>query len=127
MFDMYYTGKSLKEIAKELTRRGVKPSFADYWKTNSILRIVRNPIYLGRALACRYAYGVHVVLGVDRPQKTPVNQDDYEDGSRKSIDPIHRPRDEWFVRDEPHLLEYISDPIIRERAKKANDADAEKF
>lgn len=127
MFKMRYTGSSFKEIGHELTKRGVLPSFASFWHPTTIRYIVLNPIYLGRAVACRIALGVHVVLASGRPQKTPVNQSDYEDTDRKSIDPIHRPRADWFEREEPQLADYIADPVIRERADAAIEKAFENF
>jgi hypothetical protein len=108
-------------IAAELNNRSIAPIGADAWTINSVFRMLRNPLYLGRYIACRGTTGVHNKSAEKKPIPIEVNQMQLEEAGYLTVPVTKRPAEEWVNvkprEGEEHVV-LIDDPEVREVAEK---------
>ncbi len=106
-------------IAKELNTEGVPSPAGGKWNTNTIGKILRNPIYLGRGVANRFTSAVYHMRADDRPVALDI--DPSELCNRKRPVRKTRPASDWRYQDHPQLAELI-EPEVREIAAEHQQA-----
>jgi DNA invertase Pin-like site-specific DNA recombinase len=88
IFDMYCQGTGCSAIAILLTAAGVKPHRSDRWHRNSVLKIIKNPVYIGKIV---WNQKKHIRKGKRRNEKHIT---------------IYNPPEKWTIADGLH------EPII---------------
>jgi site-specific DNA recombinase len=89
-------GLSIRAIAKELTRRGIKPQRGEAWRTSSLHRILRNETYTG------ITYYNKLVSIEANNHKNGIKYRRAKNTSRKE-----RPKDQWIPITLPDDLKII--------------------
>lgn len=110
----FLEGIPIRRIAAELNDRRVHGPRCPSWGVDTITHMLVNPYYIGRAAADRTTSARYVRPGEDHP--IPVNLEDDDVALFRVPAPSVRPRDEWFERDQPHLLEML-EPKVRALAQ----------
>lgn len=86
VFDLFvYKRLSIRSIARELTRRGIKPRQGRLWRTSSLHRVIRNETYTGIT-----HYNKHVSVEAMKPK----NGNKYRRTRKTSL--RLKPKDQWI-------------------------------
>lgn len=123
MFREHYLNNiGIPRITLSLNLRGIVPPAANSWSYRTVHLILRNPVYLGKPVACRISKGAFNKIAKDKPSPVVVDQAKLEDEGYESIPPTKRPKGEWLTPtpDEP-LTSLIDDPEVFRLAERAID------
>lgn len=92
IFTRYMGGASLRGICAWLAEQGVPtPRHAPYWKAKTLAKILRNPVYKGKAAYCR--------------EQNHYDESRLEQGFRSHLFHLPRPEEEWVYVDAPALVD----------------------
>jgi hypothetical protein len=119
--DYYLKNVGAPTIAAELNRRGVPPIGVKDWATATVYGMLRNPLYLGRFIACRGTTGVYNKSSKDKPQPVQVDQMLLEEHGYLTVPVTKRPKSEWvevLPREGQQHVALIDDPKVRDAAEK---------
>lgn len=98
MFELYVQGCGCVSVARQVNALGARPHRSDAFSRNSIAKILRNPVYIGKIV---WDQKRHIKKGVR--------------GSTKNVT-IYRPREEWLITDGIHPA--IVDRALYDRAQE---------
>jgi hypothetical protein len=110
MFHLHYVeGWSFQRIAMHLNDNHVPSANGLEWHTDTVGKILRNPIYLGRGIRGRTKSGIYYITSADKPEPSNVTLEDLANNDH--IPPERRSREHWLERPQPHLTEFLPEAV----------------
>lgn len=110
IFQMHFIdGMGGKKIADVLNRRGVASSRGKQWSAHQVQVIYGQEAYTGRSVGNRSSAAIYH----ERQSKSPklVNMDPQILATARSIPPRIRPKEEWFIQDQPYMKEFLPEQV----------------
>ncbi len=114
----YADGWGLCRIARELNDLDVVGPTGKRWSMDSVKNTFMNAIYTGRSIGNLWTNGIYNMRSPNEPKATKLTAKQLS--SRKRPARRIRPREDWIIRDEPRLVDYL-EPRIRALAIAAQD------
>jgi DNA invertase Pin-like site-specific DNA recombinase len=105
----FMDGLGGKRIADVLNRRGVASSHGKQWSAHQVEVIYEQEAYTGRSVGNRSSAAIYH----ERQSKSPktVNLDPQILATARSIPPRIRPREEWFIQDQPYMKDFLPNQV----------------
>lgn len=105
----YLDGWGGKRIADALNSRGVRSPQGKGWSQHQVEVIYEQEVYTGRSVGNRTSSAIYHERQSSAPK--PVNLDPAVHATAKRIPVRHRPREEWFVQDQPRMADFLDEQI----------------
>jgi hypothetical protein len=119
IFDLHYLqGMGGKRIADVLNRRGVRSPQGRAWSQHQVEVIYEQECYTGRSVGNRSSSAIYHQRRTKAPEKVKV--DDTILANAKNIPVRQRPKDEWFIQEQPLMTDFL-DPQVRQLAMAAHE------
>jgi hypothetical protein len=110
IFYLYHIdGWSYRRIALYLNDNHIPSAHGKEWHTDTVKDILFNPIYVGRAIRGRRKAGIYFVQSENQPQPSEVTLEELANTGR--VKAKRRPREEWLERIQPHLEDFLPEPV----------------
>ncbi len=120
IFDLHYrSGFGGKRIADVLNRRGVRSPWGKTWSQHQVESIYEQAAYTGRTIGNRMTAALYHERSPNAPKVVEINAELTANAER--LPWRHRPRGEWFIQDQPLLIDFL-DADVREMARAAQEA-----
>lgn len=109
----FVAGWGGKRIADLLNGRGVRSPWGRQWSQHQVEVIYEQEAYTGRSVGNRISNAIYHERNPNAPK--PVDLDPSVQASAKKIPIRQRPRKEWFVQDQPRMVDFL-EPNVRRLA-----------
>jgi hypothetical protein len=110
IFQLHYIdGWSFQQIALHLNDNQIPSATGKEWHTDTVGKILRSPIYVGRGIRGRGKTGIHFVTAEGQPEPSEVTLEELANNGRVKVK--LRPREKWLERIQPHLEDFLPDPV----------------
>ena len=114
----YIEGVGGLRIAKELNAQGIPAPMGGRWTQRQVDVIAENEVYTGMSVGNRIASGRFYQRAKGSPQK--VELDPTIIATKRTIPVRLRPPEEWVWQDQPHLHDYLPEPLRSVAVEKIN-------
>ncbi len=102
-----------KRIADSLNQRGILSPWGKGWSQHQVEVIYEQEVYTGRSIGNRISSAIYHKRSPRAPKQ--VDLDPEVHASAKKIPIRQRPREEWFIQDQPRMADFL-EPRIRQLA-----------
>ena len=120
IFDLHFRqGLGGRRIADLLNRRGIASPCGKEWSQRQVEVLYNNEVYTGRSVGNRTSSGIFHQRNHATPK--PTNVDPAIHATAKTLPVQLRPKDEWFVVDQPLLKDLLGDEQLRALAAAGQD------
>jgi hypothetical protein len=110
IFDLHdLRGWKFCQIAMHLNDSHIPSANGKEWHTATVQAVLRNPIYVGRAIRGRKKAGIYFITAEGQPQPSEVTLEELANNGR--VKAKLRAREQWLERVQPHLDDYLPDPV----------------
>lgn len=110
IFQLHYIdGWSFQQIALHLNDDQIPSSTGKEWHTDTVGKVLRSPIYVGRGIRGRGKTGIYFVTTEGQPQPSEVTLEELANSNHVKY--TLRPREEWLERIQPHLEDFLTEPV----------------
>jgi DNA invertase Pin-like site-specific DNA recombinase len=107
-----------KRIADLLNTQSIPSPEGKGWSQHQVEVIYEQEVYTGRSVGNRVTSGIYHSRSPSSPK--PANLDPAVAATARNIPLRHRPREEWFIQDQPLMAEFL-DAKIRTLAMSAHE------
>jgi DNA invertase Pin-like site-specific DNA recombinase len=114
----YLQGWGGKRIADLLNRNGISSPEGKAWSQHQVEVIYEQEVYTGRSVGNRITSAIYHSRSPNAPK--PSDLDPSIHATAKTIPPRQRPREEWFVQEQPKMADYLQ-PDVRARAMAGHE------
>lgn len=105
----YIDGMSYRAVAKHLNDANIPSAYGKEWHTGSVRDILLNPIYIGLGIRGRAKKGIYYVAAEGQPEPSQVTLEEL--ANNETVKVVLRPREEWMERVQPHLEDFLPEPV----------------
>ena len=110
IFDLRYRkGWGGKRIADLLNRRGVRSPKGRGWSQHQVEVLYEQEVYTGRSVGNRVSAAIYHERQTSAPKR--VDMDPSVLATAERIPVRHRPRDEWFVQEQPLMADFLDEEL----------------
>lgn len=119
IFDLHFRqGWGGKRIADLLNTKGIASPYGRTWSQHQVEVIYEQEAYTGRSVGNRVSSAIYHERNPNAPKA--VDLDPAVQATSKNIPVRIRPRDEWFVQEQPYMVDFL-DADLRATAMRAHE------